>query len=132
MVLAAFMIGNSRNTVFITLSLLLGIVGCLSRVYIGVHFPSDIWAGGWIGYWVSRFTFALFQKKEFLEKTKNFKWNRMLAIVLGICCAITYLFFYPTRNAQMDILIHPILYGVLLLLIYFFVTELSNIRKKAS
>ena len=128
MVLAFYIKGASKNTLVIVLSFLAGILGALSRVYLGVHFPSDVWVGGWIGYWVSMFIFYFFEEKDPLRKIRDFKWNSIVSIVLGICCAIIYLFFYSAKSEQIEHFIHPLLYISIVILVYLLISEFKIIK----
>ena len=126
LVLTFFVIGSSKNMAFIALSLLAGGTAALSRVVIGIHFPSDVWAGGWIGYWTSKFIFYFFERNDSLSRIKDLKWNSAIMFIMGICCVVIYLFFYPAKNTLMDPFINPLLYITFLILIYLLIKEVQS------
>ena len=114
MVLALYLKGGSSH--WFTF-LLIGISGGLSRVLIGVHFPSDIWAGAWLGYFLTRFVYLLFEKNKALQKFSRSPYLFYLSILLGAASIVGYIFFYSSRYKEVDHIMIPMLLisGVFLL-----------------
>jgi undecaprenyl-diphosphatase len=62
---------------------ILTILVCHERIYRGTHFPSDIFAGLWVGFVCARFVIARLARrkewKEDLERARNDRWTRKVS-----------------------------------------------------
>ncbi len=105
-ILAVFLQGKHAKTY---LFLLLGSMGSISRVYLGVHFPSDIWVGSWLGFWLSKtvhYFFSVYYPEKFIPPERYLNY---LAIFLGIALSIVYIFYLPLKHPEIDFFIIPLI-----------------------
>ncbi len=99
MIFALYLKGNSPH---LFSYLILGILGGLSRILVGVHFPSDIWAGCWIGYGVAKLSFIAFQSNRILKKINQSIYIFYLSIITGLSSIIGYFFYHDSRYKEID------------------------------
>ncbi len=104
MILALYLRGNSPRLFFY---LMLGGFCGLSRVLVGVHFPSDVWAGCWLGYYVTKISFLGFQNNQVLKKINQGIYLFYLSTIIGLVVTIGYLFFHDFRYKEIDHVMIP-------------------------
>ncbi|MDH5717101.1 MAG: phosphatase PAP2 family protein [Spirochaetia bacterium] len=106
---------------------ILGILACISRVYIGVHFPIDIWVGGWMGFSFTYFLYYINNKNKLnlLNKISK-KENKIFIDITGITIILVYLFFYTEKTKQLEFILTPL---VILLFFYFFYRIYINYKE---
>ena len=124
MVLALYLKGPLSHSFYY---LLIGIIGGLSRILVGVHFPSDIWAGCWLGYLITKLSFLIFQNNITLKKINSTLSLFYFSIIVGLGSAIGYIFFHDARYKEIDYVMIPL---VLLCGIFFLFTMLKQLINK--
>lgn len=109
-----------------------GVLAGISRVYIGVHFPIDIVAGGFIGFMVTHFILNRWPGSQQQNKTEQ--PDRPIHIpgstiiyFLGIVTILLYFFLYEEKTREIETLmgIIAIAFGV-----FFFFRGLFIYRKQ--
>ena len=82
--------------------LLFGSCLALSRVWIGVHFVSDIWIGGWLGFGIFQLSVWLDKKLMLYINTSNrFQKididtiTRYSSLFIGLTASMLYIFLQP-------------------------------------
>ena len=123
MVFSVYLKGGSKHFL---LYLSIGILGGMSRIFVGVHFPSDVWAGAWLGYWTAASVFYLFANSKLLAKIQNIKLNRYLPFFAGFSSILIYIFFHTSKNEEIDIVLEPLLVLSGITLVVFLWQEIKN------
>ncbi len=93
MVLARFL-AEGGSQLRVALMLALGSLMALSRVYVGVHFPADIWAGAWLGWMVTDATLRFFRHKK---PVGDYFLRGALASGFGFLLATYFIFFHQEK-----------------------------------
>ncbi len=111
------------NNLYIKIfTLFIGLLAAFARVYVGVHWPIDVWVGFWLG-----FLFMLdIQKHTFFHpisvqnrvQTKKFYFITYLLPLVMFSCAIFYLFYHPFRLKMIDVIMFPIMWVVIVYSLY--------------
>ena len=122
-------INERKNKFFIYVILTIAILSAISRVYIGVHFPIDVWVGGWIGFLTAKFFLSKTdQDYKFHENIKDFieKYSVITVNIMGVITALLYLFYYKEKPEVFNFFLNPMI-GILCL---FFIIRIGLDIKK--
>ncbi|MDH5720890.1 MAG: phosphatase PAP2 family protein [Spirochaetia bacterium] len=110
----AWYLTRTDKTLFKYLFFSFGALSCLSRVYIGVHFPLDIWVGGWLGFVSSIFFHKyLIKYKIFINRGEL---KSIVINILGVLIVFIYIFFYNEKTKELEFILTPV---TVLLSLYF-------------
>lgn len=101
----AFALGRyifeSKNQWVKLVGILFPVMAGISRVFLGVHFPIDVIAGGLIG-WVTSELMIQFFPYTFLNKKYNITFN-----IIGILSGVGFLFFYKEGIKEVEFITRP-------------------------
>ena len=129
MAFVRFLISFTKKKYY-SIFIVIGILTCLSRVYVGVHFPFDIWVGSFMGYFVASLCIN-FLSDISLRIYQKFGDSLFYVLqLLVIATAIYYSFFHHERYEAVDFLLFPLL-GFLSLLAMYNIIKMY-LRKKVS
>ena len=83
---------------------LLGLIEATSRVYLGVHFPFDVFVGGVIGLIFIKIFYTLFQRNKTAIRINMFINTKLsfVPILLGLLTFILYITLNDYRHSQFD------------------------------
>lgn len=115
MVFARFLMGDTTGLIRYVF-LLVGILGGLSRIYIGVHFPIDVWVGCFLGYLLSEIIILYYSRIEKqCEVFERFKpW---FVSLLGVIACAYYLFFNLEKTKELNFIFEPLVILITIILL---------------
>jgi len=70
-----------------------GVICALSRVYIGVHFPVDVLAGGFIGFGLTHLVLVYAGVRFRRIDRREYKYNFIIIFSAGLTSAVSYIIF---------------------------------------
>ena len=115
MVFARFLMGNTTGLIRYAF-LLVGIFGGLSRIYIGVHFPIDVWVGCFLGYLLSEIAILyhgrIEKRYEILER-----FEPWFVSLLGLIACVYYLFFSLEKTKELNFIFEPLVILITIILL---------------
>jgi len=94
----------------------LGVTAAVSRAYVGVHFPVDIWTGAWIGYWTTDLMYRFFRHSS--ATGADFERGIFISSVTGILVTATYLLAYDEQIKELIIPLIPLSIFLLALFVW--------------
>lgn len=90
----------------------------LSRVYIGVHFPIDVWHGWMIALVVMYIAWELIETKAWFVFVKNTLTESLLLNITAFVVTVLFLFFYQEKEPFIK---GKLIFLFALFLLYFFI-----------
>ena len=133
-----FFLAHNQTIKIKSLVFLFGILAAISMVYIGVHFPLDVWVGSFIGYftaWMCSKTFEFLRQKndDHPRWAVIAKWFRKPGILIsslwGLTVAFIYLFVYEEKTKDLEFILTPVVW---LLSGWFLIRTTLEARKLAA
>jgi len=111
------------------LVLSLGILMALSRVYLGLHFPFDIYVGGFFGYLTTDLLMRYAEKTKEHSKRFDYRHNPLLVSLLGVTAAVSYIYFMREEYPPLSAFLVFVASGFSIWFLYKTVTQLYNIYR---
>lgn len=118
MILAFYFVTTLRSVWQKFLLFTLAVFAGISRIYIGVHFPIDVWYGLMISFVIMYLNLYVIEKKNLYVIWHNTLAESFLLNVVGFFTTVSFLFFYDLKEPIIKKEL-VILFSVLF--VYFFV-----------
>lgn len=108
-------------------AVIFGILAAISRVYVGAHFPLDVWVGSFIGFYGSAFIMNLF-KSDYKFRRRHI--YSAVTAATGLLIAALYLFVYPEKTEELNYLLDPLVVLFSLIFLYRFIKAIIAVLRE--